>query len=82
MDRSDWKGSPYLFGSSSGPRIKPLFAPLVFAGFAGLLVIGWAQGVGTGNRPMASLAFEPLYSAHALWVMIGSRWENRCVPAA
>jgi hypothetical protein len=56
IERVDWpenaqwpdpigKESPYLFGSSSGPRIKPPFAPLMFAEFAGLLAIGWARGM-------------------------------------
>jgi hypothetical protein len=34
------KESPYLFANSPGPRIKP-----PFAGFVGLLAIGWPRGI-------------------------------------
>jgi hypothetical protein len=65
----------HLFGSSFGPRIKPSFATRMFAAFAGPTRLdGYVEWHRKG--PIASLAFEPLYSAHPVGMMECDDWES------
>ena len=76
MDRTDWKRSPHwIFSAAVSAREASHHLP-----------DGCSQGVlvhrdwvgtwnGTGNGPMASSAFEPLYSAHPVRMMGCDDWE-------
>jgi hypothetical protein len=76
MNRTDWKGSPTA-------SFRQQFRP---ANQAIICHTGCSQGSlvhrdwvgtwnGTGNGPMASLVFEPLYSAHPVGMMGCDDWE-------